>query len=63
MVDQAARIKQLESDGDGPGMRGEKQRSQREMPQNTTDAPGHVSSRAEARFSTASRDSKLQTAR
>lgn len=54
---------QLESDGDGPGMRGEKRGSQREQPQNTGDAPGHAITRAEAQFSTGSRDSKLRPAR
>ncbi|KAB8227959.1 hypothetical protein BDV23DRAFT_189444 [Aspergillus alliaceus] len=55
-------IKQLESDGDRPGMTGEKQDSPREKPQDTGDALSQASPRSEAHFSTASRGSKLQTA-
>jgi hypothetical protein len=55
--------KQLESDGDGPGMRGERQDAPREQPQDTGDALSQANSRSDAHFSTASRGSKLQPAR
>jgi hypothetical protein len=55
--------KQLESDRDGPGMRGEKQDPQGEQPQDTGDALSQASPHLEALFCAASRGPKLQTAR